>query len=222
MKKKIYRFFALMLVCTGLLSGCGAEMYELTEKEEDVIVQYAAYVLSKHNIYQKDGMVKLEPEEYRESTEVQETQTEEPGTESEVQNISITAAIGREDGIAFQYLGQEVKSVYQEGEHYYLEASSGKTFLVMHFMMKNTTEQDIDLNVMKSNPDFYCRINGGEAYVAESALANTVLSTYMGKIKALEEQEVVLLFEIPQATSENIEDLQLLLEQDGTKLPVIL
>lgn len=223
MKKKFYRLFALMLVCTGLLSGCGAEMYELTEKEEKVIVQYAAYVLSKHNIYQKDGMVKLEPEEYRESTEVPETEEEENQTEqNEVQNISISTAIGQEEGLSFQYLGQEVKSVFKEGEHYYLEAPSGKAFLVMHFTMKNTTEKDIDLNVMKSSPDFYCQINGGASYGAETALANSVLSTYMGKIKALEEQEVVLLFEIPQAISENIEDLQLLLEQDGTKLPVIL
>ena len=80
MKKKICCFFALMLACTGILSGCGAKMYELTEKEEEVIVQYAAYVLGKHNIYQKDGMVKLEPEEYRETQEM-DSQIEESESE---------------------------------------------------------------------------------------------------------------------------------------------
>ena len=48
-----------ILCLTGmlLLTGCGTKAYDLTEAEESQIVNYAVHVVSKHNSYQKDGLV---------------------------------------------------------------------------------------------------------------------------------------------------------------------
>lgn len=232
MKKKICRLFALMLACTGLLTGCGEKMYELTEKEEEVIVQYAAYVLGKHNIYQKDGMVKLEPEEYRDTQE-EDSQSEMPESEAqeggnsegqaqEVQSVALSAIAGQDGAVTFQYLGYETVKEYAEGEYFSLEAGEGKAFVLMHFVMKNDTEQDVNVNFMKTSPDFYCKINGDQVYAGEKSLANQDLSTFLGTLKGGEELEVVLLFEVPEGVSGSISELDLLFDQNGTQVPVIL
>lgn len=242
MKKKICSFFALMLACTGIISGCGTKMYELTEKEEEVIVQYAAYVLGKHNIYQKDGMVKLEPEEYRETEEVdsqfEETESEGAGSEmpegessegetseGEVavqKSVALSAIAGQEGVVTFQYLGYEFIKEYTEGEYFSLEAGEGNEFIVMHFTMKNDSEQEANVNMMKISPKFFCRINGDKIYTCEKSLANQDLSTYLAPLAGGEEQEVVLLFKVPEGVSGNVQNLELLFDQNGTKVSVIL
>ncbi len=241
MKKKICCFFALMLACTGILSGCGAKMYELTEKEEEVIVQYAAYVLGKHNIYQKDGMVKLEPEEYRETQEmdsqIEESESEGAGetsdggsseggsSESEVaveKSVALAAIAGQEGFITFQYLGYEFMKEYAEGGYFSMEAGEGNEFMVMHFSMKNDSQQEVNVNLMKISPAFFCRVNGDQIYTCEKSLANQDLSTYLAPVKSGEQQEVVLLFKVPEGVSGNVQNLELLFEQNGTKVPVIL
>ena len=56
-----------ILCLTGmlLLTGCGTKAYDLTEAEESQIVNYAVHVVSKHNSYQKDGLVYVESERGR-------------------------------------------------------------------------------------------------------------------------------------------------------------
>ena len=68
-----------ILCLTGmlLLTGCGTKAYDLTEAEESQIVNYAVHVVSKHNSYQKDGLVYVD--QSAEETEPEETVT---GSES--------------------------------------------------------------------------------------------------------------------------------------------
>ena len=65
-----------ILCLTGmlLLTGCGTKAYDLTEAEESQIVNYAVHVVSKHNSYQKDGLVYVD--QSAEETEPEETVTE--------------------------------------------------------------------------------------------------------------------------------------------------
>ena len=64
-----------ILCLTGmlLLTGCGTKAYDLTEAEESQIVNYAVHVVSKHNSYQKDGLVYVD--QSVEETEPEETVT---------------------------------------------------------------------------------------------------------------------------------------------------
>ena len=69
-----------ILCLTGmlLLTGCGTKAYDLTEAEESQIVNYAVHVVSKHNSYQKDGLVYVDQSaEETEPEEQPEEATEE-------------------------------------------------------------------------------------------------------------------------------------------------
>lgn len=39
-----------------MLTGCGDAAYDLTDKEESIIVNYAAHMVTKYNTYQKEGL----------------------------------------------------------------------------------------------------------------------------------------------------------------------
>ena len=38
------------------LTGCGTQLYDMTDAEQSLIANYSAYVVAKHNIYQQDGI----------------------------------------------------------------------------------------------------------------------------------------------------------------------
>ena len=59
-----------------MLTGCGTKAYDLTEAEESQIVNYAVHVVSKHNSYQKDGLVYVD--QSAEETEPEEQPEEAP------------------------------------------------------------------------------------------------------------------------------------------------
>ena len=47
------RLLAVLSATALLIGGCGTPMYELTEDEETLITQYAAYAVGKYNSLRK-------------------------------------------------------------------------------------------------------------------------------------------------------------------------
>ena len=62
MKKKI-SLPVMAVSAILLLGGCGTQMYDLSEDEENLVVQYSAHILAKYNIEQKDGMTAASSED---------------------------------------------------------------------------------------------------------------------------------------------------------------
>ena len=79
-----------ILCLTGmlLLTGCGTKAYDLTEAEESQIVNYAVHVVSKHNSYQKDGLVYVD--QSAEETEPEEQPEEAPEEISRYAALNVT------------------------------------------------------------------------------------------------------------------------------------
>ena len=79
-----------ILCLTGmlLLTGCGTKAYDLTEAEESQIVNYAVHVVSKHNSYQKDGLVYVD--QSVEETEPEEQPEEAPEEISRYAALNVT------------------------------------------------------------------------------------------------------------------------------------
>ncbi|MBU5233555.1 hypothetical protein KQH92_12025, partial [[Eubacterium] rectale] len=69
MTGKRIKIMASVLVAATVMTGCGTKIYDMTDEEQQLIVNYSAYVLSKHNICQPDGM-----------TSATESETEEQDT----------------------------------------------------------------------------------------------------------------------------------------------
>ena len=75
MKRKKLCTMLMGLVFSFSLTGCGTSLYEMTADEQDVVVHYAAYAVSKYNVYQKDGMTSAQPgDEDEKQTKEQETE----------------------------------------------------------------------------------------------------------------------------------------------------
>lgn len=221
--KKANRYLVVCLAaCTLLLSGCGAQMYELTAEEEDIIVHYAAYVVAKHNIQQKDGVsnVVVTDEELEDVEENVEPETElgeevvgggediSGETTSETQEVddttvSLAEVIGHASDLTVTYTGSYVADNYIEGDAYSVDAATGKTFYVMQFTLTNTTAGDVAVNNAAINPIFKL-VSGDVNVKSEVTFLTYDFSTYVGTIPAGQSVETILLFEVNEAQAEGV------------------
>ena len=148
--KKYKRYLCIAAAVMMLfLTGCGTELYELTEEEETLIVQSAAYLLAKHNIQQKDGVNGYPlPDSFEEdeSESESETGTENDGSGSggETEDVkppsdmvTLAELIGHKDSLKITYEGSYIANSYKEGDAYIVDAAAGKTFYVMKFKLTN-------------------------------------------------------------------------------------
>ena len=87
--RNVMKIGAVLVAAAMFLAGCGDPMVSLTEDEEDIVVNYSAGTLAKHNSYQQEGMTALFPEEEpseeeaEEPEEVKEPDEKEEPTEEE-------------------------------------------------------------------------------------------------------------------------------------------
>ena len=155
-----------ILCLTGmlLLTGCGTKAYDLTEAEESQIVNYAVHVVSKHNSYQKDGLVYVDQS-------VEETEPEETVTGSEsvdgTEIMDETPAgntledVFGADGLEVAYGGVSLAGNYTESEVLDVRASNGKQFMALEIDMTNPTEEGITLDNLTSKVKYagFCLYN---------------------------------------------------------------
>lgn len=234
MKKRQIRLAAILVSAMFVLTGCGpTPLHEMTDEERDIVVHYAAYVVGKHNIYQKDGMTNADPQEWLEEAEEEPTGVEEaqenvdsslsngsvkPSAQESVsqQKITLADALGVKNKASVTYQGFRTSDTYQEGNYYSLSTVFGKTFLIMNFTIKNTSSKILKVDAFSKNSMYAVSVDGKEPIQAEQTFLTYSLSTYQGKLKSGESVDVVLLFEVPAEQSESMKDVKLTLRQKGT------
>ena len=216
-----------ILCLTGmlLLTGCGTKAYDLTEAEESQIVNYAVHVVSKHNSYQKDGLVYVDQS-------VEETEPEETVTGSEsvdgTEIMDETPAgntledVFGADGLEVAYLTNELNENYIEsdiGDAGVLP--DGKQYLILYFDVVNPTDKGIVLDVSSWNAtfkvDYTSQDGNSESASCYTTFLTTDLSGYdeSNLINAGETKSAVLLFEIPESVTE-VSDIVLHVTRDDT------
>ena len=216
-----------ILCLTGMLflTGCGTKAYDLTEAEESQIVNYAVHVVSKHNSYQKDGLVYVDQS-------VEETEPEETVTGSEsvdgTEIMDETPAgntledVFGADGLEVAYLTNELNENYIEsdiGDAGVLP--DGKQYLILYFDVVNPTDKGIVLDVSSWNAtfkvDYTSQDGNSESASCYTTFLTTDLSGYdeSNLINAGETKSAVLLFEIPDSVTE-VSDIVLHVTRDDT------
>ena len=216
-----------ILCLTGmlLLTGCGTKAYDLTEAEESQIVNYAVHVVSKHNSYQKDGLVYVDQS-------VEETEPEETVTGSEsvdgTEIMDETPAgntledVFGADGLEVAYLTNELNENYIEsdiGDAGVLP--DGKLYLILYFDVVNPSDKGIVLDVSSWNAtfkvDYTSQDGNSESASCYTTFLTTDLSGYdeSNLINAGETKSAVLLFEIPDSVTE-VSDIVLHVTRDDT------
>ena len=225
--KKRMQFLTILLASTVVLGGCGTSLYELTDDEEDLIVSAAAQAVAKHNIFQMDGITDVEPEtepQMQENTTEQDTQqvqeetntnTHTGGTKTDTQTkeIALSDLLGK--NLKASYKGYSTASSYQEGDYFSVNATSGKTLIIMNINVKNTGKKSIKIDMLSKDVTFYGCFNGTDRIVEKKILSTKNLSTYQGKIKPGKSIKTVLAFEVSKKQADEISTQDLQVEMDG-------
>lgn len=212
MKKYKRYLFVCIAACSLLLGGCGDALHELTAEEEAVIVHYAAYVVAKHNIQQKDGMSSVYiPEgmlEEEDSQTPDDTQNPEDGEgdsgEVVPSGVKLAEAIGHGSDLTITYDGYTVSDSYVEDNVYAIDAANGKTYYIMKFTITNVTGADVAVENVTKNYKFKMTSGDVSANSVQNTFAMKDLSSYVGTIPAGQSVQTVLLFEVSKDKIESI------------------
>lgn len=222
MKQKKYRGLMLFMLGGLLLTGCQEAPYELTKEEEALIVSYSTHIVSKYNIYQKNGLTYLTEKEKEEkhteavknseietNTEIKETISAGSDGASQAEGEAVTAKLSsvyQDTGLTISYQGSEIIDSYVDGTTYAAEPSSGKAFLVLNLLVENETKEAITFQNFGSGTSYSAKYvsESGKAFQAQSVmtLVSKEFSTYEGTIEAGTSVDMVLLFEIPADVTE--------------------
>lgn len=232
MKKFIKRGTAL-LAAALILTGCGDEMVTLTESEEEVIVNYSAGTLAKHNSYQQEGMSSVYPKEEEEESfdpeggeekepEKQEESKENKGEEGsrenpsgeEVKTVTLTEALAV-PGMEFAYQDYSTSDSYKQGDYFSLDALEGSTYVILNVNVTNTGTEAAECDLLSRQPVFHLKINGESGVKNVISMLENDLSTYISTLEAGQTAAGILMFEVPKELAENISSLDLSLEMDG-------
>lgn len=228
-RRKIGAFFvACMLV---FLTGCGDEMYPLTEEEENTVVTYAAHIVAKYNKSQTEGLVYIapEPEEEKVKEDVEEpvqepeapqesadaSQPQQPETTDQQvapEEMAVTASVNEALGLGeveAVYQGYEVKDHYVEGDYYSVDANAGKRFVVMHFDLTNKAAEAMNCDILSAGPVFTLQVNGSSRVEADTTILLDDLSTLSTNLEPGQTVQTVLLFQVSDEVAEEIRNIDL-------------
>lgn len=233
--KKGMRMLAIVSASVLLISGCGTEMYTLTDDEETLITQYAAYAVGRHNIRQKDGMTSDKPTEETTTTESEQQSTQQPDTTPDAnQNtqtpaasdatnneadqyaeISLEKVLGYDSVLNISYKGYKLEDAYKEGNYFSVNAAEGNTLLVMNFTVKNSGKKSVKYDTSSLGYKFYGMF-GSDKIAEKVTFSNKELTASTMNIKAGKKAQMVMLFELSKEQAANLTTEALLVDMDGT------
>lgn len=159
----------------------------------------------------------------QERTTEEETETKDLDTPSTEASAS-TAAVSDEtitdlaeligmEGVSICYDSYSIVDYYpsydQEGTFIYLEAEDGYQLLVVRFDLKNLTGQNLEVDLLNAELEYKLLMNGTKAARPMLTILIDDLGTYRSTIAAGDEQSAVLIFQISDALTDDIETLEL-------------
>lgn len=223
-------------ICIGSLlgiTGCGAALPEMTQAQEDAIVEYAANIVMRHTNDYDSRIVDLSlyedhssEQEAPEDTNNKEDNGMDPVQNTPVidssagENVGNIAQVLLPEGMNIRFTGYRTVDTYPDGgsdNPYFAldDAADGNKYLVLGFVINNDTgiEQKVDL--LSATARYTVLINQTERRPVLTTMLLDDLGTYVGSLGAGEEVELVLLAEIDNTLAEGIFELRLSVSAGG-------
>lgn len=224
--------------CLVFFSGCGASLPQMTQEQENAIVEYAADVVMRYTKDYDSRLVDLSLyEEKTEETMVEpEKETEQGGMEETADTETIDSG-GEEaldtldsllmpKGVTMAFSGSRVVDSYPDNggasPYFALDASKGNRLLVLEFTLHNTNGEETELDILSLAPKCTIAVNDTERRNILSTMLLDDLSTYVGTLGADEEISLVLLAEIEEAYADSVENLRLTAKTDAGSVTAVL
>ncbi len=221
--KRLLRIFAMVLSVVTL-TGCG-NMPDVTERENDLIAEYAAGVLLR---YSEDYELRLMSEEQAKESEEEQmmsatpsptplmtssptpTSTKQPEIQVEVVSGGAVDVIQEETlqevslNELYQLSNIDVKYVKKEFAKGYTEpgvlikAEDGRTKLIITFTLKNTSSAKKEVNLTNRKISYLLSVDGLEIAPEFSLLRNGGLNHFSATLKPGQSEKVLLIFDLAE------------------------
>lgn len=242
--RKFIKIGAILVAVAMFFTGCGDPMVPLTEDEETIVVNYSAGTVAKHNSFQQEGMTTIYPEEEEEQEENEEpdevqepVEEEQKGDDKESQEtekqpeketsaeeagqLTLTEALAVPD-VEFSYRDYSTVDSYKEGEYFSMDASEGNVLMMLNVNMTNTGNKAVECNLLTKQITFTLSLNEGAGIQNQTTMLTNDLSTYAGTLDPGQTEAVILMFDVPQQTAENITSMQLSMQSNGKTNEILL
>ena len=217
--KRIKPVVMVCLLCIGMVALTGCDSLDYTNEQEDVIANYAANILLRHDKnYKSDYISEEETTSKEEDTKVTEEETttvdNSVNGDTNVGKVSsaedVTSALHLPDGVTAQYVDYDVVDQYPDDSStdiFVMKAVENSKLLVVKFNISNTTSQDISINIMSSVQKFKGIVNDAKKYNAQLTLLLDALNTYEGTLKAGTSQTLILVYQTQLDEKDDVKSL---------------
>ena len=244
MKNKRIIFLSFLCMFTFASTGCGTKLEKLSESQEDQIIAYASSVVGRYNTNQDKGFIKYYEEkksedkdedeedtkkeekedsskdtEDEEKTSSESSKTDSSSTSENESTTSINDALAVE-GMTFEGQATKVVDKYTYGDYVSLRPDSGNSYLVYTVKGKNTSSQDVNLDLLSKKYKYNFTINGTEAKSNDTTILLNDLSTYQDNVKPGEEVELVLLFQFSSSKLKDMTSQSMEMVKDGQAIKI--
>lgn len=236
-------------ILTGfLLTGCGATLPEMTEEQENQIVNYAVALAVRYHGGQESRLVELslydekkeedgsgnvsDPETPEDSDgqkeggmdPVKDTDTSDISEENRVQS-TIEGFFGLE-GIRVDYTGAFFCDTYPEESDeelfFSVDATAGMKILAASFEIHNISDGAAEIDFLSASPRIRLILNEGRSMPILTTLLPEDLATYQGTLEAGDTVKLVILAEVEEASAGEIRTLEVTLKSDDSNARITL
>lgn len=220
--KKITALSLAMVMAAGCMSGC-AKKINLTEEEQNLVAEYAAQLVLKHDKNYNGKLKEIDTEEVtsdnKETTAVNDkngSQNTETISAGNIDSKSYSDAFGF-GALTVDYTGYQVLDTYPQTSDvaFVLKATEDTGLLILKFNVSNRSDNAVDVPMMSFDTSIKSIVNGADNYTALVTLLMDGLNTFSGTVAAGESKELVLAFQTPHKDESSIDSLQLKVSKDG-------
>lgn len=221
--KKITAISLIMVIVAGCMSGC-AKKPNLTEEEQNLVAEYAAQLVLKHDKNYNGKLKEIDTEEVTSNNNKETTVTNDnngsqnTGTVSDgnIDSKSFSDAFGF-GALTVDYTGYQVLDTYPQTSDvaFVLKSTDDTELLILKFNVSNRSDNAVDVPMMSFDTSIKSIINGSDNYSALVTLLMDGLNTFSGTVAAGESKELVLAFQIPYKDENSIDGLQLKVSKNG-------
>lgn len=211
----------VLCIAVLFLTGCGTPLISLDSNQSQTIATYAAGVLLKHSSAGKNGISSVTSTttesadatatDESSSTDKTDTAKDSNGSTSdtdETQTYTFDQILNL-SGCTLEYENFQISDAYTESDYYSMNASEGKTYLIMNLQLTNNTGADQTIDILTLKPKFSLNINGDTKVTALDTILTNDLSTTSMTISSGGTYGATLIFEISADLENNISTLTL-------------
>lgn len=218
------------------LTGCGSTIPEMTEQQQELVVEYAAGELLKYDRNHVASLVTLEVDQEEESEETDSlpaVEQDEPAIDNEEEKGGVKAdevtvidqteesqpasvdEFLKLDGVKISYTEYEIAESYPEetaeDAFFFMSATENRKLLVLKFQVENQASEEKELNFAQSQIRYKIVVDGEQQNALTTMLLND-MEYYHGTLAPQESIELVLVGEVPIEKAEQISSLELIMK----------